>query len=64
MKNFGDFINENFDVINNDLKTEIKEYLLVEYPSDWWNNEFISRLDDYISEDDYVGNGDPDDEST
>lgn len=54
----------NFDIINNDLITEIREYLLTNYPSDWWNNEFQSRLDDYISQDDIVGSGDEDDEST
>jgi len=57
-------INEKFDVINNDLKTEIKEYLLVEYPSSWWNEELISRLDDYVTDDDVIGSGDPEDEST
>lgn len=64
MKNFDQFINENFDVINNDLKTEIKEYILVEYPSDWWNNEYNSRVYEYVDEDDCIGDGDPDDEST
>lgn len=65
-KNFEDFYNTNekFDVINNDLKSEIKEYLLTEYPSDWWQNEFMINLDNYITEDDIVGNGDSDDEST
>lgn len=55
---------EKFDVINNDLKSEIKEYLLTQYPSDWWQSELMNRLDDYISEDDLIGSGDPDDKST
>jgi len=55
----------NFDVINNDLKSEIKEYLLTEYPSDWWNSEFQESLPNYISDEDYIGyDGDEDDEST
>ena len=29
---------EKFDIINNDLKHDIKEYLLINYPSDWWIN--------------------------
>ena len=69
MKNFQEFINENsdqgkFDIINNDLLTEIKEYLLTNYPSDWWNREFSERVFDYISQDEVVGDGDEDDEST
>ena len=52
MKNLKTF--EKFDVINNDLKQSIKEYLLTEYPSDWWNNEFQSRLSDYIDDDEEV----------
>lgn len=65
-KNFNEYynINEKFDVINNDLKSEIKEHLLTEYPSDWWNTQLTNNLDEYISEDDIVGSGDPDDEST
>lgn len=62
MKNLKTF--EKFDVINNDLKQSIKEYLLTEYPSDWWNNEFQSRLSDYIDDDDLIGYGEADDEST
>jgi len=54
----------NFDVINNDLLTEIKEFLLTEYPSSWWAEEFQNRLPDYISEEEYIGDGDIDDEST
>ena len=79
MKNFNEFLNENsivenvkkileaegkFDVINNDLLTEIKEFILTEYPSSWWQTQLIDNLDNYISEDDVVGNGDIDDEST
>ena len=30
--------NEKFDIINNNLKHEIKEYLLIQYPSQWWKN--------------------------
>ncbi len=64
MKTFEEFLNEKFDVINNDLKTEIKEYLLTNYPSDWWNEQFQENLSNYISEEDYIGDGDEDDEST
>lgn len=40
--------NEKFDVININLKNEIKEYLLTNYPSQWWshNSDF-----DYIKKD-------------
>jgi hypothetical protein len=79
MKNFNEFFTENsivdnvkkileaegnFDVLNNDLLTEIKEFLLTEYPSSWWADEFTNRLSDYISDEDLVGYGDSDDEST
>lgn len=79
MKNFNEFFAENnivenvkrileaegnFDVINNDLLTEIKEFLLTTYPSSWWAEEFNNRLTDYISDEDLVGYGDSDDEST
>jgi len=64
MKNFEQFLNEKFDNINNDLINEIREYLLTNYPSDWWNNEFSNRVYDYIGTDDVVGSGDEDDEST
>jgi hypothetical protein len=64
MKNFKEFLNEKFDVINNDLKSEIKEYLLTNYPSDWWNDEFSNRVYDYVGTDDIVGSGDEDDDST
>ena len=79
MKNFNEFFTENsivdnvkkileaegnFDVLNNDLLTEIKEFLLTEYPSSWWAEELSNRVSDYISEDEYVGDGDIDDEDT
>ena len=69
MKTFEEFMNENseqgeFDVINNNLKTEIKEYLLTNYPSDWWDNQLSEKVYDYISQDEVVGEGDEDDEST
>lgn len=63
-KNFNEFLNEKFDVINNDLKSEIKEYLLTNYPSDWWETQLQDRVMDYIDSDDLVGDGDPDDEET
>lgn len=64
MKNFKEFIREKFDVINNDLKHEIKEYLLTNYPEDWWNEQFQENLPNYISDEDYIGDGDEEDEST
>jgi len=65
MKNFEEFINEKFDVINNNLHSEIKEYLLTNYPSNWWNEQLSDNVSNYISEEDYIGeDGDPEDEST
>jgi hypothetical protein len=66
MKSFKKFLEAEgkFDIINNDLKTEIKEYLLTNYPSDWWEENFQEKLPEYISEEDYIGNGDEEDEST
>ena len=78
MKNFNEFYSNeitekvkkileaegNFDIINNDLITDVREYLLNECPSEWWENEFQNRLSDYVSEDDRIGEGDSDDEST
>ena len=63
MKNFKDFF-EKFDIINNDLKSSIKDYLLTNYRSDWWNNEFSTRVYDYVTDDELIGSGDPEDEST
>ena len=59
MKNFEQFIIENsdqgkFDIINNDLLTEIKEYLLTNYPSDWWDRQLSEKVYEYISEDEVV----------
>ena len=51
-------IYEEFNGDRNELATAIREYLLTEYPSDWWNNEFINRVHDYISEEDIAGYGD------
>lgn len=63
IKNFSEFyINENSE--SDDLIKSIQEYLEKEYPESWWNNEFNIKVYDYISEDDLVGYGDPDDEST
>jgi len=42
---------------NLELKQQIREYLLTNYPSDWWNNEFVNRVYDYIDEDDLIGYG-------
>jgi hypothetical protein len=56
---FEEFENENLD-----LQTSVREHLINEYPGDWWNNEFSNRVYDYVDEDEYVGDGDPDDEST
>lgn len=48
-----------------ELIESIREYLLNEYPSDWWDSEFSNRVYDYCSEDEWIGeDGDPDDEST
>ena len=59
LKIYEEFENEN------ELNNSIKEYLLNEYPSDWWENEFQNRVYDYCSEEEWVGeDGDPDDEST
>lgn len=59
---FIDFINEHND--SPELINTIREYLLNEYPSDWWDSEFQNRVYDYCSEDEWVGDGDPDDDST
>ena len=64
MKNFEEFLNEKFDEVNLDLHSQIREYLLTNYPSDWWNNELTDRVYDYITDEDYIGDGDEDDEST
>ena len=66
MKNFDDFYKEKetmtdkvkeileaegkFDIINNELFTDIKAYLLVKYPSDWWNNEYKGNLEEIRKE--------------
>lgn len=55
-------LNENLE--RPELIQSIREYLLTEYPSNWWNNEFYNRVYDYISHDDIVGNGDEDDQKT
>lgn len=64
MKKFKEFLSEKFDIINNDLKHEIKEYLLTNYSEDWWNEQFQENLPNYISDEDYIGDGDEEDEST
>jgi len=64
MKNFAEFINEKFDETNLDLHSEIREYLLTNYPEDWWNEELTNNVDNYITQDELVGSGDEDDEST
>ena len=64
MKNFEEFLNEKFDETNLDLHNEIREYLLTNYPGDWWAEELTNNVDNYISQDDMVGSGDEDDEST
>ena len=64
MKNFKEFLNEKFDEINLDLHSQIREYLLTNYPSDWWNEQLTNNVYNYIDEDDYIGDGEPDDEST
>ena len=61
---FQDFVNEGIEDQDNELISSIREYLIAEYPSDWWNREFAERVYDYIDTDDYVGDGDQDDEST
>jgi len=49
----------------NELNNSIREYLIAEFPSDWWNEEFSNRVYDYVDEDEWIGeNGDPDDELT
>jgi hypothetical protein len=59
---FRDFINED---VNQNLELEdIQKYLIEHYPEEWWNNEFNERVYDYISDEDYIGEGDPDDELT
>ena len=58
---FKDFINEE---INQNLELDIKMYLKEHYPQEWWNSEFGDRVFDYISDEEIVGNGDLDDEST
>jgi len=57
-------IYEEFENDSPELINTIKEYLLSEYPSDWWDSEFQNRVYDYCSEDEWVGDGDPDDDST
>jgi len=52
---------EEFETDSPELINSIKEYLLNEYPSSWWENEFSNRVNDYVDEDDYVGDGDIDD---
>lgn len=59
LKIYEDFENDN------ELINSIKEYLLNEFPSDWWNEEFSNRVYDYCDEEEWVGeDGDPDDDST
>ena len=50
-------IYEEFQTEAEDLTNNIREYLINEYPKDWWENEFQTRLDDYITEDDCIGYG-------
>jgi len=52
MKNFKEFILEaegNFDIINNDLLSDVKAHLLVNYPSDWWDSQ-KDYIDDLLKE--------------
>ena len=60
---FKNFVNEDLGA-RPELIESIRAYLLNEYPSDWWNNEFRDRVNDYITEDDIVGYGDSDDPET
>jgi hypothetical protein len=61
---FQDFVNEDFEEQDNELINSIREYLIVTYPSDWWNSEFQERVYDYVDMEEYVGDGDEDDDST
>lgn len=54
---------ENFSENVDELKQQIQEYLNQEFTEDWFENQFHNRVNDYI-DDDLVGSGDPDDEST
>ena len=57
-------IYEEFENDSPELINTIREYLLNEYPGSWWDEEFSNRVSDYVDEDEYVGDGDPDDDST
>ena len=49
--------NENKTEITTDLEKEIIAYLKKEYSQDWWDQEFQNRACDYVSQEDYIGEG-------
>jgi hypothetical protein len=50
-------IYEEFETETNDLIHSVSEYLIAEYPSDWWESEFQNKLPEYITEEDCIGYG-------
>lgn len=62
MKKFKNFLNEN--KIDEELKNDIIKYLEENYPENWWNDQLSERVFDYINEEEVIGEGDEDDEST